>query len=268
MIREPAVAGQFYPGWPDELREMVRYLIGDAVEKVEAIGAVCPHAGYMYSGSVAGAVFARLKLPDTVVLIGPNHRGVGKPFSIMLNGVWRTPLGETSINADLANAISDASRYLESDTLAHRYEHSLEVQVPFLQYLKPGITIVPIVLSHAGIEVYREIGSAIVKACDKSGIDALIVASSDMTHYEPHEKAKSKDKLAIDAILELDADVMVNRLEKYDITMCGYAPVICLITAAREMGARVAELVKYQTSGDTSGDYSSVVGYAGIIIRK
>jgi len=266
MIREAAVAGQFYPGWPEGLKETIEYMTSRGEAKIDVVGVVSPHAGYIYSGPVAGAVFSRIKFTDTFILIGPNHRGEGKAFSITTAGRWKTPLGEVGINSNLAGAILKASEHLEEDTLAHRHEHSLEVQVPFLQYFKPGVKIVPILLSIANPDVYREIGRSVVRGLRESGEEAVIVASSDMTHYEPHEKAKAKDRLAIDAILELDADELVRRIAKHDISMCGYAPVISLVTAARELGAQKAELVKYQTSGDSSGDYSSVVGYAGIII--
>jgi AmmeMemoRadiSam system protein B len=268
MIREAAVAGQFYPGWPDELKETIKNLTSREKVKIDAVGVVSPHAGYIYSGPVAGAVFSRIRFTDTFILLGPNHRGAGKPFSITTKGGWKTPLGEVGINTELAGAILKASGRLEEDGLAHRYEHSLEVQVPFLQYFKPGVKIVPILLSSAHPEVYEEIGRSVVGGFRETGEEAVIVASCDMTHYEPHEKAKAKDRLAIDAILELDADELVRRIARHDISMCGYAPVISLITAAREMGAQKTELVKYQTSGDSSGDYSSVVGYAGIIISK
>ena len=268
MIREAAVAGQFYPGWPEELKETIGYMTSREEAKIDVVGVISPHAGYIYSGPVAGAVFSRIKFTGTFILIGPNHRGEGKPFSITSTGSWRTPLGEVGINAELAGAILKASGRLEEDTLAQRNEHSLEVQVPFLQYFMPGVKIVPILLSHARPDVYQEIGRALVQGLREIGEEAVIVASSDMTHYEPHEKAKAKDSLAIEAILSLDADELISRIAKHDISMCGYAPVISLITAAKELGARKAELVKYQTSGDSSGDYSSVVGYAGIIIGK
>jgi AmmeMemoRadiSam system protein B len=268
MIRNAAVAGQFYPAWPDELREMIKYFSPENVTKIDAIGAVCPHAGYMYSGPVAGAVISRINLTETVIILGPNHRGMGKPFSIMREGSWQTPLGEVRIDSELAEAILKTSTNLEEDSLAHRHEHSLEVQVPFLQYFKPDVQIVPIVLSLTSPAVYKEIGKALAVAQKETGIDAVILASSDMTHYEPHESAKAKDKQAIEAILNLDADQLIKRIAKYDISMCGFAPVVALITAAVELGAGKTELVKYQTSGDTSGDYSSVVGYAGIIIGK
>ncbi len=268
MIRNPAVAGQFYPGWAGELREMISYMTEKDAEKVDVIGLLSPHAGYVYSGPVAGAVFSRIKFKDTFVLLGPNHRGMGKPFSIMTEGSWKTPLGEVPIDKELARAMLKASDNLEEDSMAHRHEHSLEVQVPFLQYFKPDVTIVPILLSLANPLVYKEIGKAVAEAIKGTGSEAIVLASSDMTHYEPHESAKSKDQKAIEAILDLNADELVKRLGEFKISMCGYAPAVSLITAARLLGAKKAELVKYQTSGETSGDYTAVVGYAGIIIRK
>jgi len=268
MTREAAVAGQFYPGSPGELRDMIKDMTDSKAERKETIGVVSPHAGLVYSGPVAGAVFSSIKFTNTFILIGPNHRGVGRLLSITTGGSWKTPLGEVQIDSGLAKAILTASDGLEEDTLAHRYEHSLEVQVPFLQYFKPDVKIVPIVLAQAAPQVYQGIGRAIAGTLKSRGEAAVIVASSDMTHYEPHESAKVKDKKAIEAILGLDADELVRRIGKYDISMCGYAPVISLISASLEMGAGKTELVKYQTSGDTSGDYSSVVGYAGIIIGR
>jgi len=268
MIRQAAVAGQFYPGRPGELREMIRKMTDAKADRKEVIGVVSPHAGFVYSGPVAGAVFSSIKLTDTVIIIGPNHRGLGKPLSITTSGSWETPLGEVQIDSGLAKAILSSSTGLEEDTLAHRYEHSLEVQVPFLQYFKPDVKVVPIVLAQASPQVFQGIGRAIAGTLKSRGEAAVIVASSDMTHYEPHESAKAKDKMAIEAILSLDVEELVRRIGKYDISMCGYAPVISLIAAALEMKAGKAELVKYQTSGDTSGDYTSVVGYAGIVIGR
>jgi len=268
MIREAAVAGQFYPGWPGELKEMIGQMTDSKADRKEVIGVVSPHAGFIYSGPVAGAVFSAIKFTDTFIIIGPNHRGMGKPLSITTGGSWKTPLGEVQIDSGLAKAMLASSAGLEEDTLAHRYEHSLEVQLPFLQYFKPDVKIVPIVLAQAAPQVYQGIGRAVAGVLKSRGEAVVIVASSDMTHYEPHESAKAKDKKAIEAILSLDAEELVRRIGRYDISMCGYAPVISLITAALEMGAGRTELVKYQTSGDVSGDYTSVVGYAGIIIGK
>jgi len=267
MIREPIAAGQFYPGSADGLQKMLESMVDDRAAKINAIGLVSPHAGYIYSGVVAGAVISKVKFKDTFVLIGPNHTGRGKNFSIMTEGSWITPMGEVEIDSELAKQILASSSYLTEDAAAHQYEHSLEVQVPFLQYFKADVRIVPIILGQARGDVYKKIGRELADAIKQSKHQVTILASSDMTHYEPQESARKKDNKAIEAILNLDADELLKRVADFDISMCGYAPVVALITAAKELGAKKAELVKYQTSGDASGDYSSVVGYAGIILR-
>ena len=268
MIREAIVAGKFYPASPDKLKEMTMDMMDKKAARQDAIGLVSPHAGYIYSGAVAGAAISRIKLKDTFIIMGPNHTGMGRPFSIMTDGAWRTPLGDVNIDTELARRILASSKYLEEDIEAHRFEHSIEVQLPFLQYFGRQFRLVPIVLSCADITVYSEIGRAIAVAVRDLDRKAVIIASSDMTHYEPHDSARKKDDMAIEAILELDEVKLLKRVKDFNISMCGYAPVVSLVTAARELGADKAELVKYQTSGDASGDYSSVVGYAGIIIKK
>jgi hypothetical protein len=200
--------------------------------------------------------------------MGPNHTGHGKPFSIMTQGTWAMPLGKVEIDSQLGKKILEQSSNLEEDVVAHLYEHSIEVQLPFLQYLKPDIKIVPIVLSHAPRAVFKEIGKAIAKAIKELQTESIIIASSDMTHYESQESARKKDIQAINAMLKLDEDELLKRVEEMNISMCGYAPAATLIAAARALGARRAELVKYQTSGDVTGDYSGVVGYAGILLMK
>ena len=267
MVRNPIVAGQFYPGVPDQLRAMISGLIDERAEKTDVLGLVSPHAGYVYSGAVAGAVLSRIRFTDTFVILGPNHSGRGKGFSIMTEGTWRTPLGDVEIDSELGRQILAESDRLEQDYAAHQYEHSIEVQVPFLQYFKSNVRIVPIVLAHYNGAAYKEIGTAIAGAIKGLGRKAVIIASSDMTHYEPQEVAKRKDTSAIEAILDLNEDELMKRVKELNISMCGYAPVVSLITASRALGAARAELIKYKTSGDISGDYGSVVGYAGIIIR-
>ena len=267
MIRNPVVSGKFYPESPSKLKKMIWGMVDETIAKEEVIGLVSPHAGYVYSGSVAGATIAKVKPKVTFIILGPNHTGRGKPFSIMTEGIWQTPLGEVAIDSRLAKQILDASAYLEEDYGAHEYEHSIEVQLPLLQYFKKDFKLVPIVLAHATGGIYKEIGSAIAKAIKDSSSEAIIIASSDMTHYESHESAQKKDKSAIAAILALNEDELLKRVEELRISMCGYAPVAILISAAKELGAEVAELINYQTSGDATGDYSSVVGYAGIIIK-
>jgi len=267
VIRNPVVAGQFYPASASELKSMLKGMVAEKAKKQEVIGLISPHAGYIYSGAVAGATISRIKFKDTFIIMGPNHSGRGKSFSIMTEGSWKTPLGEVEIDAELGKQILANSRYLEDDCSAHLYEHSIEVQLPFLQYFNTEFKLVPIILAYAGGAIYKEIGKALAKAIKESGRKAVIIASSDMTHYEPQASAQRKDTQAIEAALALDEDELLKRVEKLNITMCGFAPAVSLIVAAKELGAKGAELVKYQTSGDTTGDYSSVVGYAGIIIK-
>ncbi len=267
MIRKPVVAGQFYPGSPSQLGIMIEGLVDEKAKKEEVIGLVSPHAGYIYSGSVAGAVISRIKFKDTFVIIGPNHTGSGEPLSIMTEGVWETPLGEVEIDSELAKRILAISSHLQQDDAAHLYEHSIEVQLPFLQYFKKDIKLVPIILAYSSGATYKEIGREIARAVKELNREVVIIASSDMTHYESQESAQMKDKQAIDAILELNEDELLKRVDELNISMCGYAPAVSLIAAAKELGAKQAELVKYQTSGDVSGDYAAVVGYAGIIIK-
>ncbi len=268
-IRKPAVSGQFYSGSAQKLREDIEQLIDKRVAPTEAIGCILPHAGYIYSGKVAGKTVSRLSIGDNAVLLGPNHSGYGEPFSIVTSGRWQTPLGETDINSGLAESILNKSRFLTDDTDAHTYEHSLEVELPFLQYYNPGVKIVPIVVTGAQISIYKEIGKGIALALRECKLEnsTLIIASSDMTHYEPQKHAEEKDKEAIEAILELNEDKLIERVKRSNITMCGYAPVAIMLVAAKLLGAESAELISYQTSGDVTGDYGAVVGYSGIIIR-
>ena len=268
MIRNPVVAGQFYPGSASQLKEMIRGMVNEKATREEVIGLVSPHAGYIYSGPVAGATISRIKFKDTFIIIGPNHTGRGKPLSIITEGTWETPLGQIEIDSELAKRILAASSHLEEDHIAHQSEHSIEVQLPFLQYFKPDIRLVPIILAYHSGATYKEIGRDIAKAIKELDKKVVIIASSDMTHYEPQESAQKKDTKAIEAILDLDEDELLKRVDELNISMCGYAPTASLISAAKELGATGAELVRYQTSGDITGDYSAVVGYAGIIIKE
>jgi len=268
MIREPIVAGHFYPESPAILENQVKGFLDEKAKKEDVIGAIVPHAGYVYSGGVAGAVLSRIQAKDTFIILGPNHTGNGRPFSIMTEGSWRTPLGEVEINSILGKEILETSQHLEEDTIAHLYEHSIEVQVPFLQCIKPDVKIIPIMISHTSTTVYKDIGQKIAEAIKKTRSQVVILASSDMTHYESHESAMKKDKAAIDAILALKEDDLMRRVKEMHITMCGYAPAITLISAAKHLGAKNAILVRYQTSGDVSRDFANVVGYAGILISR
>lgn len=267
-VRNAVVAGQFYPGNPDELRKTIEAMVTPAGEKEDATGIVIPHAGYVYSGQVTADVLSRIAFPDTFVIIGPNHTGEGKPFSIMTEGTWKTPLGEAEIDSGLAKEILSASKYLEEDDRAHASEHSIELQLPFLLYFKPDIRFVPVILGSTRPEACSEIGRAIAAAVKKTGRKAVIAASSDMNHYESQERTNQKDEKAIGAMLALDAEALVKQVREYDITMCGYAAAATVITAVRELGASSAELVRYRTSGDVNRDFSSVVGYAGVIFKR
>ncbi len=265
-IRNAVVAGQFYPGRPDELRSMIKDMVDEEAWKREVIGMIIPHAGYIYSGPVVGAVLSGVIFKDTFIVIGPNHTGSGKPLSIMTEGIWKTPLGEVEVDTELAAEISKECEYIEEDRRAHNFEHSIEVQLPFLQYFKPDVKIVPIVFGHAKFNIYRDTGKGIARAIKKLNREAVIVVSSDMNHYESQATTSEKDSRAIEAVLDLDEDELMSRAREYNITMCGVAPAVSLIAAAKELGATGAELVMYRTSGDTTGDYTSVVGYAGMVI--
>lgn len=268
MVRNPAAAGQFYSGSKESLAKEVRGLIDESARREDAIGVISPHAGYVYSGLVAGSTLSSIKSKPTYIILGPNHTGLGSQFSISVSDSWKTPLGEVSINKALSGKILKNCPDIKEDELAHIHEHSIEVQLPFLQILQKELTFVPIVISLGSLETYSNIGEGLAKSVKELKIekDITIIASSDMTHYEPHETAKVKDSKAIDAILKLDEKSLVERVEKFDISMCGFAPCAIMIVAAKRLGAASAHLIKYQTSGEISGDYSSVVGYAGIVI--
>lgn len=271
MLRNPAVAGQFYPESESSLKKELAGLCPKVKNKKEAIALMLPHAGYMYSGRVAGATISSVNLKDTFIIIGPNHTGIGLPFSIDRDETWQTPLGKIEINLTLAAELLKKSPYLKNDSGAHSDEHSIEVELPFLQYLKCGaaFSIVPIVVGAGDLEIYKQIGESIADSIKELRLtDKIqIIASSDMTHYEAAESAKNKDNSAISAILKLDADLLFKTVKKEGITMCGYAPAVIMLSAACALGAKKAELVKYENSGDATGDYSSVVGYAGIAIN-
>jgi hypothetical protein len=265
MVRQPVVAGQFYEGRSKELRAQVKGYIDPKAKKVGVIGLLAPHAGFMFSGQVAGAVYSRIKFPAIFVILGPNHTGRGKPWAIMTEGAWRTPLGDVEIDSDLASKIMTGSKYLQEDDVAHSEEHSIEVQLPFLQYFGKEFKFVPICLSHADFETCQDIGQAIAGSI--KGKSVIIIASSDLTHYEPQEQANRKDKVALDAVLTIDPEGLLRKVRELDISMCGVVPAAVMLVAAKALGAKDAELIKYMTSGDVIGDFHQVVGYGGVIIR-
>jgi hypothetical protein len=265
MKRRAFVAGQFYPGDRERLREAIAGFVDPAAAKGEAIALVSPHAGYVYSGPVAGAVFSSARLPGVFILLGPAHREIGSVFAIQSKGVWQTPLGESPIDAALAARIAAGCPSVEENDKAHLWEHSLEVQLPFIQYFREDAALVPICVSHeARYEHLEALGKAVAGAVRAHGQETLIVASTDMSHYVSQKTAEKKDKLAIRKVLDLDPAGLVETVTSEGISMCGFQPTAAALVAAIGLGASGAELVRYQTSGDASGDYAQVVGYAGI----
>lgn len=269
MKRMPAVSGQFYSSNPAKLTAMLKDLAPEhKPAATRAIGIVSPHAGLIYSGKVAGAVYAGIEPPDTYILLGPNHTGVGKNISLMSQGEWEIPTGTIQIDELLAEKILAGSSLISDDEKAHLYEHSLEVQLPFIAYYSKNARIVPITVLHASLDDLKALGHAVASAINATAATAsvLMVASSDMSHYLPEEVARKQDRLAINQMLALEADGLYETVREHDITMCGYMPTVAMLSAANELGAEEATLVKYTTSGEVSGDFDNVVGYASIMI--
>lgn len=269
-VRHPAVAGRFYPRNPEELRAEVREYISQAkvpqATPIQAIGCIVPHAGYMYSGHVAGAVFSRLEIPQRCIVMCPNHTGMGQPLAAMKEGAWETPLGDVAIDTELAVALLQRIPTLQDDPAAHRAEHAAEVELPFLQLLQPKLKFVPIALGTGQFDPLEQLGNALADVIAAKEEPVLIVASSDMNHYESDAVTRVKDHRAIERILSLDARGLYDVVTQQDISMCGFGPAVAMLTAARQLGATSAELVKYATSGDVSGDRDMVVGYAGVVV--
>ena len=265
-VREPAVAGQFYPASRMELQSNLDKLLAPSGKKINAIGVIAPHAGYIYSGAVAGAVFARVEVPRRVLVLCPNHTGMGQPLSIMSTGSFRTPLGDVAIDTQLAEALKKGFPLLREDLASQEREHAVEVQLPFLQAERKDVTFVPITVGTGQFEVLSALGVVIAKVIDACGEPVLIVASSDMNHYEPDEETRVKDALAIEQVLGLQPSGLFQTVRGQHISMCGVGPAVAMLTAALKLGASSAELVKYATSGDVSGDRKHVVGYAGIVV--
>ena len=266
MARLPAVADRFYPGDFAALSRQVKKLIGTLqVDRQKAMSIVSPHAGYIYSGGVAAETMRQVLVPKTVIILGPNHQGQGSPIALSTS-TWEMPMGQVPIDMDLAERLLAKSPLVEKDEVAHRFEHSLEVQIPFLQEMQDNLAIVPLVISHISYPVCEKIASALAESIKESGKDVLIVASSDMTHYEPRRAASQKDSLALDRLLNLDPAGLYRVVVDEGITMCGFIPATIALLASMHGGARQAKLVRYTDSGEVSGDLDQVVGYAGVII--
>jgi MEMO1 family protein len=267
MIRPPAVAGHFYSSNANELAHDVDgYLSADA-KKTRAIACVVPHAGYVYSGHVAGAVYSSLQVPARSILLGPRHYPGGEALAILSKGSWTTPLGDAKLDTALAAELKHAFPRLREDSVAHAREHSLEVQIPFLQRLVRDFRFVPIVLGTDRYPVLEELGHSIAKVVSAQKEPVLVVASSDMNHYESDAVTRVNDERAIARILALDPRGLYDTVRSEGITMCGFAATVAMLVAARDLGAKEAELVRYATSGDINGERDRVVGYAGIVIR-
>jgi MEMO1 family protein len=264
--RLPAVAGRFYPEDPELLRAELASYLPSSEKAAPAFGCIVPHAGYMYSGHVAGAVFARLAVPQRCVVLCPNHTGRGRPLAIMSSGAWQTPLGPAAIDSELAEELKRRFSLLNEDAAAHRSEHAAEVELPFLQTRRPGFTFVPIALGTGQLEILEDLGRALAEVAAQSE-PVLIIASSDMNHYENDTITRIKDHKAIDRILALDARGLFEVVTAEKISMCGFGPAVAMLTAAKRLGATQADLVKYATSGDISGDREMVVGYAGVVVK-
>jgi len=265
MVRKTCVAGYFYPKQKESLLEMIKGFANPDMKKKKALCAIVPHAGYQYSGIVAGAVYSSIRIPDKLVLLGPSHRTMNSNFAIIREGEWETPFGNIPIDTKLADQIISRTKLVSEGKDAHRMEHSLEVQLPFIHYFNPDCSIVPLLATYfASYNDLEELGKSIsssIKAVDE---DVLIIASTDMSHQVSQETAKEKDFLAIDKILKLDPRGLYDVVKNQKISMCGFQATTAALVSARESGVKEAELIKYQTSGDVTEDYNNVVGYAGI----
>jgi AmmeMemoRadiSam system protein B len=270
MPRQPAVADRFYDGDPIRLRQALDKLIPEHPEKTEAKAVLSPHAGYMYSGGVAGETFARIRIPDTVILLGPNHHGQyhdqGIPLAVGTQD-WDMPPGRVPLANELAEALLGSSTLFKADDTPHLSEHSLEVQVPFLQYFQKNLQILPVVVSRLSLQQCRQAAAELAQAVQRINRPALLVASTDMTHYLSRRQAAEQDHLALRHILQLDADGLYDTVFARRISMCGIIPTVITLLTAAKLGAEQAELVRYTDSGEVSGDTEQVVGYAGVIIR-
>jgi len=267
MSRKPVVADRFYPGEQSVLKQFLDQLIPfvPAEEKQQAGAVIVPHAGYVYSGAVAGETFARVKIPETVLILGPNHHGSGQPLALGMSD-WEMPAGIVPIERALAVSILRNSDIIVDDDLAHTREHSLEVQVPFLQYFQENLKIVPIVVSHVPYDVCRQAAHDLATAIVDFHEPVLMVASTDMTHYESRQSANKKDHMALERIQALDPQGLYETVIHNQISMCGIIPTTIILLAAMELGATRAELVRYTDSGEASGDTAQVVGYAGLVV--
>ncbi len=266
-VREPAVAGTFYPVDPAELERRLDHLVAVEPQRHQLLACVSPHAGYIYSGDVAGRLFGHLDVPRRVVVMGPNHTGMGADVSVAPHDQWQTPLGPQPVDRELAEELMTRDPEAIGDANAHWREHSVEVQLPFLRRRRPDVSVLPIALKHLSLERCYRLGETLAALADELAEPLGIVASSDMTHYRPDDVARDLDHQAISALLARSPEDLYETVHRVGISMCGVIPATVALVAANLLGAVGAHLVAYSTSGDTSGDYSSVVGYAGVCVH-
>lgn len=267
MNRQPAVAGQFYPDNKAELLGQIAGFCSVPTEAPTPIGIISPHAGYIYSGAIAGKLFSQINIPDRIIILGPNHHGTGHPGAVYNRGAWQTPLGDIAIDQQLAGEVLASCQHLSPDDTAHRYEHSLEVQVPFVQYCNPEAKIVPVCIGHLSLPALIETGESLAGVISSHDEPILMLASSDMTHFESADAARKKDFLALKHVENLDAQALYRTVRENRISMCGVMPSVIMLAAARKLGAGQGDVVAYGTSGDVTGDQSDVVAYAGVIVN-
>jgi len=267
QVRRPAVAGSFYDGDAKQLDGDVRVHLGEEGAPEPAFGAIAPHAGYIYSGPVAGAVYARIAVPATAVILCPNHTGRGAPAAVDPSDAWRTPLGDVPVDKALARRLMELAPSLQEDAAAHAREHALEVQLPFLQVRRPDVAIVPVCLGAPDLALCREVGLALAALAAEKEEPPLLIASSDMNHYESRAVGRAKDDRALARVEALDPEGLFRTVLAENITMCGFLPATALLFAAREAGVASARVVARRDSGDETGDTSSVVGYAGVLLK-
>ncbi len=269
LIRMPAVAGRFYPANQRALeRDVAEFLAQPARDPVRAAGVMAPHAGYVYSGAVAGEVFAAIEVPKRVVVLCPNHTGRGARISVITDGAYRIPGRDVPIDQELADHIVREVDDAVRDRAAHEHEHAIEVELPFLVAREPEVAIVPVVLGGVSEAAALAMGAALGRAIAAVSGDVLVVASSDMSHFLEDREARAVDRIALEPMLAGDPSGLYRTVVNSDISMCGYIPATVMLSYASEIGARVPELLSYATSGDVSGDRGRVVGYAGVRIPR
>lgn len=267
MIREPIVDGRFYPGQTKDLEDIIESFDPKSSLKISAKGIILPHAGFVYSGRVAVATVSKVLAKKKIIILGPNHTGEGALFSLWEKGAWKISGKEIKIAEKLASTILSKGKSISADTEAHINEHSIEVELPILNYFFNDFEFVPIACQKASLAEYQKVAEQIFKALDGFREDFLLIASTDLTHYEPETTARKKDRRAIEAIVNLDEKELLKRIAEENITLCGEAPLAILIACLKKLGAKKSHVALYQTSGEFSGDTTSVVGYAGIIIQ-